>query len=178
MQAHPNQEIHVLSANTQELLNKLDHGLIDLALVEGYFPRGEYSQQLFSQECYLAVCSPDYPLPANPCRLEDLLGERLILRESGSGTRDILEKYLDAKGLSVEDFRTRTVLSNLGGIIELASLGCGVTFLYERAVRRELAAKKLRIIPLQDLNISHDFSFLWRKNSIFHSEYAALCKEL
>ena len=88
--AHPDEQIRVTVANTQELLAGLDRGTLDFALVEGYFTRGDYDCLLYSQEPYVAVCAPNYPLPPAPCRLEDLLDRRLILRESGSGTRGIL----------------------------------------------------------------------------------------
>ncbi len=168
----------MVSANTQELLSELDRGELDFVLAEGYFPRDTYEHMLFSREQFVAVCSKDYPLPMEPCRLEELLGERLLLREPGSGTREILEKHLEARGLSTEDFRNPVVLGNLGGIIQLAVMGCGIAFLYRRGAERELKAGHLREINIKNLNITHDFNFLWRKNSIFGREYESICREL
>ena len=175
--AHPDEQIRVTVANTQELLAGLDRGTLDFALVEGYFTRGDYDCLLYSQEPYVAVCAPNYPLPPAPCRLEDLLDRRLILRESGSGTRGILERYLEARGLGVEDFPRRVEVGNLGAIKALAARGCGITFLYLRAVQAELAQGRLRRIALQDLEIVHDFNFVWRRGSIFRAQYEAFFRE-
>lgn len=175
---HPERDVRVTVSNTQDLLHGLDHGTLDFALVEGYVPTGDYACQLYSQEPYIAVCAPDYPLGAGPCRMEDLLDSRLILRESGSGTRSILERYLDARGLSAQAFARRVEVGNLGAIKSLAVRGCGITFLYERAVSQELAAGTLRKIALQDLKIVHDFNFIWRRGSIFQKEYEAVFREL
>lgn len=44
----------------------------------------------------------------------------------------------------------------------------------EPTVRRELQGGTLREIPLCGCEISHDFTFLWWKNSVFAEEYHAL----
>lgn len=175
---HPERDVQVTVGNTEELRAGLERGTLDFALVEGYFPREDYDGLLYSQEPYIAVCAPDYPLPPEPCRLEDLLDRCLILRELGSGTREILERYLKAKGLSTGSFARRVEVGNLGAIKALAAGGCGVTFLYARAARPELAEGRLREIRLQDLKIVHDFSAIWRRDSIFHRQYEAVFREL
>ena len=175
---HPGRDVQVRVGNTEKLRAGLDRGTLDFALVEGYFPREDYAGLLYSQENYIAACAPDYHLPPEPCRLEDLLGECLILREPGSGTRDILERYLEARGLSTGDFARRVEVGNLGAIKELAARGCGVTFLYERAAKAELAEGRLRQVGLQDLKIVHDFCAIWRRDSIFQQEYKAVFHEL
>lgn len=178
VQRHPERDVQVSVGNTVELLAGLDGGNLDFALVEGYFPREIYDGLLYSQERYLAVCAPGGILPPGPCRLEDLLDRCLILRERGSGTREILERYLEARGLCTGDFARRVEVGNLGAIKDLAVRGCGITFLYERAAREELADGRLRQVELEDLNIVHDFSAIWRRDSIFQREYESVFREL
>ncbi|MPN41546.1 hypothetical protein SDC9_189099 [bioreactor metagenome] len=55
---------------------------------------------------------------------------------------------------------------------------CGITFLYEAAVKKELEEKRLKKITLKDLNIQHDMTFIWRKNSVFTDYYDELFKIL
>ena len=59
----------------------------------------------------------------------------------------------------------------------LAKAGCGITFLYETAVREELAQGTLRAIPLADFDVRHDFSFLWRKGSQFAEQYKEIYRD-
>ena len=61
---------------------------------------------------------------------------------------------------------------------ELVAADCGITFLYRKAVERELSEGTLRRVPLADFNISHEFTFLWRKNSVFEPEFRTLFREL
>lgn len=168
---YPETDVHLLVANTHELLQRIDAGEIDFAIVEGFFEKREYDSLRFSREKYVAVCGVQHPFAAQPRRVEDLLSERLLLREKGSGTREILERYLEGRNLTVQDFRQTAQVSNLHAIKTLAQHGCGVTFLYEAAVREELESGKLRTLPIEDFPLHHDFTFLWRHGSLFAGRY-------
>ena len=174
LRENPETAVRMLTANTAELLRALDEGEIDFAIIEGFFEKGEYDSLPYLTERYIAVCSPDYRFEKPPAALEDLLCERLLTREPGSGTREILERYLEERNLTIRDFRSVAELGNLNAIKALAEAGQGVAFLYEPTVRRELHEGALREIPLPGCRMSHDFTFLWRKNSVFAEEYRAL----
>ncbi|HJA12107.1 MAG TPA: LysR family transcriptional regulator [Candidatus Mediterraneibacter merdipullorum] len=171
VRAYPDVRVRMLVENTQELLKCLDEGTIDFALVEGFFQKSEYDHQKYSDERYIAVAASDYPFQKEPECIEDLFQERLLLREEGSGTREVLERYLDARNLSVADFRRVMEVGSLQTIRELTKAGCGITFLYETAVSEELRDGTLRQILPETFHISHEFSFIWRKGSIYAGQY-------
>lgn len=171
---YPQARIHMEVENTHDLLVRLDEGRIDFALVEGFFKKSEYDFQIFSREKYIAVCSPDYIFQNTPDCIEKLFQERLLLREGGSGTREVLERCLEAHNLSVQDFDKRMEVGSMQTIKELTKAGCGITFLYEAAVRRELEEGSLRQIPLQDFPVTHEFAFIWRRGSIYADWYREL----
>ena len=171
---YPQARIHMEVENTHDLLVRLDEGRIDFALVEGFFKKSEYDFQIFSREKYIAVCSPDYVFQNTPDRIEKLFQERLLLREEGSGTREVLERCLEAHNLSVQDFDKRMEVGSLQTIKELTKAGCGITFLYEVAVREELEKGALKKIPLRDFRLSHEFTFIWRRGSIYAERYREL----
>lgn len=178
----PEASVHVTVANTADLLSLIDEGKLDFALVEGYFSRQDYDYQIYSTEKYIPVAGAGYRLRAandsQKIRTEDLLGEALLIREKGSGTREVLERILEGKNLSVKDFRRLHEINNIQVMKYLVQEGRGITFLYEAAVRRELAQGCLREIPLKDFNVEHDFYFVWRKGSIFGGEYKEIFKQL
>lgn len=171
---YPQARIHMEVENTHDLLVRLDEGRIDFALVEGFFKKSEYDFQIFSREKYIAVCSPDYIFQNTPECIEKLFQERLLLREGGSGTREVLERCLEAHNLSVQDFDKQMEVGSMQTIKELTKAGCGITFLYEAAVRRELEEGSLRQIPLQDFPVTHEFAFIWRRGSIYADWYREL----
>lgn len=171
LREYPDADIHMVVENTQELLQRLDDGRIDFALVEGFFKKSEYDYQKYSEENYIAVCSPDYQFRKKTDTIENLFHERLLLREEGSGTREVLERYLDSQNLSLADFERTMEAGSLHTIKELTKSGCGITFLYEVAVREELKAGTLIRIPLKDFQVTHEFTFIWRRGSIYADRY-------
>lgn len=175
---HPHARVRMEVANTHSLLERLDEGRLDFAIVEGFFDKDAYAYRAYCSEPYMAVCAPDYPLASTVNKLADLLSERLIIREPGSGTRTVLEKHLELQNLALEDFEQVMEISNIDAIKKLVMAGCGVTFLYGAAVREELDSGRLCQIPLKDFAYVHDFTFLWRKNSVFPERYDRLFYEL
>lgn len=171
LKREPETRIRMIMANTAELLRLLDRGELDFAIVEGFFPKQSYESLWYRTERYLPVCAPDYRFSRSVVRLEDLLWERLLVREPGSGTREVLERALEERNLQMQDFPYLTELGGLDVIKALVTGGMGVSFFYEPVVRSELSAGTLREIPLADCSISHDFSFLWRKGSVFGPYY-------
>ena len=171
LEREPDLQLRMTAANTAELLALLDQGEIDFAIVEGFFSKQAYDSLTYRRERYLPVCAPDYPCPEPVRGIEDLLGERLLVREPGSGTREVLEHVLEEHNLEVGDFRRLTELGSLGAIKAMACAGAGVAFLYYPVVRAELTAGALREIEIPGLAISHDFTFLWRKGSVFAPYY-------
>ena len=164
--------------NTRELLKELEEGKIDFALVEGNFPRDIYHHQLYATEPYIAVCAADDPLARGCHTIDELLGRRLVTREAGSGTRNILEHYLEMKSLEVTDFSSLVEAGSIGLIKQLTEYGCGITFLYRMAVEKELEEGSLCEIKMDDMNITHDFTFIWREGSIFHEDYQKIYQML
>lgn len=173
---HPNIRIRMEVANTQRLLEKITSGEIDFALVEGYFDKSGYDWRVYARERYIPVCAPQ-TLPAGRYPFRELLSQRLLVREEGSGTREILEKYLRQQNMELREFAAVTELGSIPVIKEMAKAGLGITFLYETAVRRELAEGTLMEIGTEDFQMFHDFTFLWRKGSIFKSHYQEIFSE-
>ena len=174
----PDIQLRMTAANTADLLRLLDQGEIDFAIVEGFFSKQAYDSLTYRRERYLPVCAPGDPCPQPVRQLEDLLGERLLVREPGSGTRDVLEHILEEHNLTVGDFQRLTELGSLGAIKALACAGAGIAFLYYPVVRAELASGALREIPLPGGPITHDFTFLWRKGSVFAPYYREIFRQL
>ncbi len=171
LHAYPGTTVQMVVGDTRELLGKLNEGEIEFALVEGFFQKKEYDFLVFATEPFAAVCSPDYKFCREIEKVEDLLGERLFIREPGSGTRYVFERYLEGKNLLLQDFPNLMEISNIGAMKKMVAKGQGVTFLYEAAVKEELDRGGLKRIELEDFQLTHDFTFIWRKGSIYKSYY-------
>ena len=175
---HKGADISVTVANTKELLQKLDSGEIDFAILEGDYPKTLYNHQPYIIDNFIPICGKKYPFAAPPARLSDLVSERLILRESGSGTRMILEHMLIENGISLEDFSNVITIGNMSAIKDMVIAGCGITFLYETAVLKELRSGIIKKLDLSDCRIQHEISIVWKKDNLFEDSFKELFEDL
>lgn len=175
---HPKKNIHIHYGNTSQLLHLLDNGQINIAIVEGNYPKENYTHKKYRTEDYIAVCAATHNfLIGQPHTIDDLVCERLLLREKGSGTRDILEQSLIARGMRISDFIHYTEVENMHTIIGLLKKDCGISFLYKISVENELHSGVLKEISLDDFRMQHDFDIIWEKQSIFTDRYISFCEE-
>lgn len=172
--AHPEAAISLRVDNTRALCQALDEGSLDFAIVEGYFRKSDYDALLYRTERFIPVCAADYPFAQPPRVLADLLGNTLIIREPGSGNREIVRRCLSRQNLDLSDFRSLIEVADMNVLKNLLLRGCGVGFLYEAAAAPEIAAGGLTEIALEDVRESHDITFLWRKGSVFSERYHRL----
>lgn len=178
LKSHPDTNVRVRYGNTHTLVELLHQGEIDFALVEGYVPSEDFDTLVDRVEPYLPVCAKGHVFQKPVSTLRDLLGERLLIREQGSGTREILEKYLSLFNLSLHDFSHYAQVENMHSLVGLLEQDCGITFLYEAAVRELLHQGVVEIIPIAGFQMHHEFTFIWDKNSCFAHEFRDICWQL
>ena len=172
LRAHPDASFSLLVDNTRELLRGLEAGRLDFVLVEGFFDRSRYDAQLWRRESFFGVCSPDHRLAGRLVTLEELEGERLILRESGSGTRAIFEDALRRQNRTLRGFSSVATISDFATIKSLVTDGLGISFLYAPVVQRELEQGTLARFDLSDAPMQGAFYFVCLKNNLFAGTWA------
>lgn len=172
--SHPDRRLSMRVGNTQDLLGLIERERIEFALVEGSFDSRPYDSVPFSSEEFIAV-GPVGAYPATSIR--DLAGTPLVLREPGSGTREILERRLADKSLCVEDFDIVAELASVETVKACVAAGMGTSFLYRVAAERELAGGTLAEVTPEDFRVTHDLSLVWPRGSMFSERYRTLCAE-
>lgn len=167
----PDININFKIRDTKELLEDLQNGKIEFALVEGYFEKTDYESYVFTKEKFVGICSSKNYLANRKCTFEELLDKRLILREEGSGSRDIFEKILYDNNLSIKNFKNKYEIENINVIKELVKKDVGISFVYKKAVEKEIENEKISIIDIKNNDEEREFNFVFLKNSFHKKEY-------
>ena len=96
---------------------------------------------------------PDRPSSATRARCPGrvISGEKLIIREPGSGSRCALEKGLDRAGTSLAALNVTLELGSNAAIKDAVRRGLGVAFLSHLTVRRELGSQELQTVAVKGL---------------------------
>lgn len=178
LRAEPDLRLRMLVENTDALLGLLDAGELDFAVIEGFYPRQKYDALVYDRQRLIAVCPPGHPMAGTQQDLGALLGQRLLVREPGSGTREMLERALHERGFALADFPRLAEVGSLGAIKSMVLAGAGITFCFESVVRAELDRGQLACIEVRDVDMRHEFAFLWQKNSVFAPYYREMYRKL
>jgi DNA-binding transcriptional LysR family regulator len=86
-----------------------------------------------------------------------LVGEPLIIRERGSGSRCALEEGLQRSGTSLAGMNIALELGSNAAIKNALKRGLGIAFLSRLAVQRELDAGELRAVAVSGLSLNRHF---------------------
>lgn len=176
--AHPEISLCIMAGNTTRLLGRLENGEIDFALVEGYFEKSRYDYLPCTEDRLICVCAAGNPLADEERDWPDLFAHKLIIGDVGSGTREILERTLESQNYTLDDFFSVAEIGSIIPIKRMVELDCGISFIFEKAVEKELQAGILRKVEIRNFSITHEFHFIWHKNSIFEDYYRNLFQSL
>jgi len=144
---HPDIALTLDVGNQQDVLDRIRSHRVDVAIM-GRPPADERlaAEPLLSNEI-VCITAPDDPIVAErPIEAVQLADRPWLLREPGSGTRALNERFLADREMAPE---TLTLGSN-GAIKQAARAGLGVSLLSREAVEGELASGRLGEIQLTD----------------------------
>ena len=133
----------------------MEGGVPDTALV---------STTLDTDYLCLAV-SPMHRLArAKTVSVEEIRHEKLILRSRSAGTRQLFEKHLGARDMSLAEFNVMMELDNVSMIKELVTMDLGITIIAKSACREELASGRLAIIPIENSSMVRQIDMVYQKD--------------
>ncbi len=133
---YPRAGIQLTVGNTDQMARALDRGELDLALIEGPCPVPSLTMHRWRDDDLVIVVGRDHPWAVKKrVGKKDLPAADWILREVGSGTRQVFELAL---GRPLDDLPSIVELGHTEAIKKAVEAGLGVGCLSRLAVRREL----------------------------------------
>ncbi|MGE5207215.1 MAG: LysR substrate-binding domain-containing protein [Chlamydiota bacterium] len=158
-QEHPLARPVVLTRNTEHVLEALAAREVALGLIEGPALRRDVRTEVFLQdEIVLIVPAGHEWNERGVIEPEELLRERLLLRERGSGTRRVTEAALQKRGLNVKRLKIAMEFDSTEGIIAAVEAGLGVGFASLWSIGKELQVGSLRSALIRGVQITRDLS--------------------
>jgi len=163
---HPGMELSIQIENTENILNLLNRGKIDLALVEGPFNFKEFHSRLFLRDEMVFIAAESFlPPGCSQVGEKELQKSRLILREKGSGTRYYWEEYMKDHQIRLSDSAVIMEIGSLSAIKSLVESGLGCSVMSKRAVQKELLLGTLVTRPFVSGPLFRDMYFVYSKKS-------------
>jgi DNA-binding transcriptional LysR family regulator len=156
-----NYKINIQINNTEQIIKRLDNGELQFAFIEGLFNKNNYNTKLLKEEDFILVVNPEHSLAKKKhIVLKDIVDEKIIVRELGSGSREILERGLYDKNYSLEDFADIVEIGNVALMKRLVIDNIGISFMYYDAARIEIQEGRLSLVELEDFKLLREFNFV------------------
>ncbi len=135
--------------NTQKLLSMLGNSELDVAVIEGDFDKTMFDSVLMQEEDFVGICHKDSPYANREVEFDEIKGERILIREEGSGTRHIFENHLAVNGESISSFKSYATISSFTVIKDIIAKHQGITFAYRSVLsdHPELATFSIKGYP-------------------------------
>jgi len=95
--AHPHSQVRLAIANTRDVLEAVASFDVDVGFIEGARTHPEFVVRRWRQDELIVVAAPSHPLVGRRCTLAQLAAATWILRELGSGTREVADRWLVAR---------------------------------------------------------------------------------
>ncbi|MGY5253890.1 LysR substrate-binding domain-containing protein [Sphingobacterium spiritivorum] len=154
----PQNDIKVYEYNSKRVEELLLRKEIHIGITEGLTDNRSLKFTPFLKDEIVLVTNTQNPLfNKEEFSLKDLYYIPLVIRETGSGTRDIIEERLRQKGIATHKLRIEITLSSTESIKEYLKYSKAAAFVSIHAISNELNTNQLRIIELTDLNIERNF---------------------
>ena len=164
---YPDVSFSLTEKDSRKVIEGILEGETDFGIVGAKYT-SNHLQYIDLIEDRLVLITPNqdkYPLENyDELDIKFLLDERLILREKGSGTRLLLEKELKNNDINIQSLNIVSLIEDNETIKRFVELGLGVSFVSERAVKREVELGILKAYRIKDLNLNRKFHFVYHKS--------------
>jgi len=160
--AFPVIELSILSGNTEEVVGALVEGRIALGLIEGPPNRADVKCQPFVEDEIVLVVPPSHEWAGmDSVDSAAIRSAKVILRERGSGTRQVVEDALKRARIDARKLHIALELDSTESIKSAIEAGIGIGFVSRWALAREVALGLLRVVPVRGLRIRRHFQFVF-----------------
>ncbi len=157
-------KISLKEGNSAEIVNLIKEGKIDIGFIEGIVTDHEViSEKVGVDE--LVVVTADESMCLEPCYIDSLADKRWVLREEGSGTREVFLDYIKEKMGALDIFLELGHTESIKSI--LINHSC-FTCISKIAVQGEIDKGTLHQVKLKNFECKRDFLMVYHRDK-YHS---------
>jgi LysR family transcriptional regulator for metE and metH len=147
--SHPGIDIELIIGNREDTIAAFKAGRLDVAVMGRPPEEVEVESALIGKHPQVLIAPPDHPLAKRrniPPR--EIAGETILMRESGSGTRLIAERFLRKHGIKP---RIGMEIGSNETIKQAVIAGLGIAFISAHTIASEIEDGRLVVLDVVGL---------------------------
>jgi len=174
----PDVTISMTSNNTENIENLLSQGKIDFGIVEGQSKRHLLKYESFvKDEIVLCARTANVTVKKSAITFNELQKLAMVVRESGSGSLDVIISALKNSGFDYSQLKIDMVLESTESIKSYLLHSNSFAFLSIHSIFKELKSGEMKIVDVKGLNIERHFYFITQQGDT-HSLQEVFLKHL
>ncbi|MBB1076296.1 LysR family transcriptional regulator [Rhodoferax sp. 4810] len=160
---YPEVEIHLRVSNSDGIVSMVENNSIDLGVVESAVANKNLVVEHCKRDQLVAIAPPTHPLAAlDTITIEQVLAFPFICREEGSGTREVINTYLEQLPTARSSLKIAMELGSPEAVKCAVEANMGVSIVSLATVQKELKLGTLVTIPLEP-PLYRPFSFVHQR---------------
>jgi DNA-binding transcriptional LysR family regulator len=157
---HQQVKLTLHSGNTNGIVRLLLDSKVSIGLIEGPSRERGVRTEPFMEDELVVIAPPDAQYKDLP--QSAFVNETLLVREQGSGSREVVETALKKAGLPLKAFKKVTILDSTEAIKSAVEVGQGMGFVSRWAISKELELSTLKVVEVKGLKVTRHFSLITR----------------
>ncbi|MHA7130958.1 LysR family transcriptional regulator [Algoriphagus namhaensis] len=158
---HPHVDISLEVSNRRTVLAHLQENTTDLALVSVLPDDYDLEKITLSSNRWQLACSPEKAaFYKEQIETNQWQNVPFILREKGSGTRSMMERFFSQRNISV---KSRLELATNEAVKQAIMAGLGASILSTFSIHQEIDDGRITILDYPGLPIVGDWDLIWLK---------------
>lgn len=163
---YPDTSIVMKVMNTAQIMEDILKHQLDLGLIEAPVQHPDMVVETVMQDELKLVVPAGHALDRGEVELEEVLSYPFVLREKGSGTRQVMEDELLKRDIDARHIHVVMELGSTGAVKSAVEAGVGITMLSPSSVQHELALGLVRIVDIRGLEFKRQFYAIHLKSSL------------
>jgi DNA-binding transcriptional LysR family regulator len=166
--SHPAVVLRLFVANSEAVQARIAERTLDLGFIEGESHLPSLVTDVCCDDELHVVCAPSHPLAKlASVTAKALMEHAYISREPGSGTREVIDSYLQKAGVSPDALQVVMELGSPEALKGLVATGLGFAIMSRATVVKETKLGQLAQVPLSP-RLNRHLSVVYPKER-FHS---------
>ncbi len=165
-ETHSNIDISYVIDNTNAIEEMVLDNQVDIGLVEGLIHSKDIVAKHYVEDELYVICSSNHLLSnKKEVEMAELIKEDIIIREKGSGTREVFEKVMATYHFH---YQYKHVFNNTEAIKKAVEANIGIAIVSKAALKDELQSQKIVRLVVKDVQFKRSFHTIYHKDK-YHS---------
>ena len=155
-------DFYVRVTNTATIEEMILSNELDFGIIEGKIENEDITTIPITKDTLLLICSTKHPFASkDSLSLDDLNNVNFVLREKGSGTRELFERKMAFHHIN---YNVKWECTGFNAIKNAVINNRGIGVISSRMIQKEIDNNLLKVVPIEEFIWKRDFFLVYHKN--------------